>query len=947
MSIFKDTFKDDIQKQLKARQNAILNRTPNSIQYLNSRNAWIRMTSSVDVDGDKGALASKYILQGGNLDSNGKLRSGVGTTNSAYSRTTADNITNQRGLRPMPGIVDIDVKSKSAYGSLREITVNFQCWDIKQLEELELLYMRPGYTVLIEWGWLPYLKDENSLAYTVDTYDIINTKRVKEDIWKDIFAKSLQTGGNYDSMFGYIKNYNWSARPDGGYDCRVDVISIGEILESLKINYSPLNIKLVEGGTGLLSDSISKEVVNKYKKNVLAGLFSEFYEIVDKAEAGSGEGVAYNYKGYDFFVRETELKNSEATDDDAKVGASSDLKQIYITLGGLIYLLNNKVLLKDENSGKPVIEFSIRGRAYNGDENDLLLCLAHPLQLSVDPTTCIIKNIIWGGASDSTSYLKNTGLKDYFKDNDPYTELGIIGNIYINLQYLYTLSTNSVLETQDKKEKQEISVYDFLKNVLATISDSTGNVNNFDIHVDPIDSKARIIDINYVDSTSRDKVYKDSFELQVGNLKSTVRSYKLESQIFPEQATTIAIGSQVQGGTLGTDSNTMSAFNKNISDRTITRKTDPTQDNTKSLLAAEEEQLTNLKENLKTLYSFFVDTSGFFPWSTTSAFDINKAGSYRSALRDVIRYFVNISNSRLKNSSIIPIKFSAEMDGIGGLVIGHIFKLPLDILPRGYKGDAQGGKVGSKIGFLITGLGHKVSNKDWTTSIDSQFIILDNPTGSKINYSDFLKDLVVDIVKGDTDTAGETISAATDPKVDPPPVPKNLKATPTQIDAMKQAGNATYEKNGETPGKCARYSYTIAYHYSNLLKGKTTNNIGSAVAAGGNAKDEAYRNNLKKLGWKEYSQGKVTKTALANSIKTTNWEVGDIIIYWAANPNAGGSSHKYGHTQIYTGGILNKSASHPWATSNATNYKTQFVYNSINSDDWYYYIFKAPKPSKA
>jgi peptidyl-prolyl cis-trans isomerase SurA len=98
---------------------------------------------------------------------------------------------------------------------------------------------------------------------------------------------------------------------------------------------------------------------------------------------------------------------------------------------------------------------------------------------------------------------------------------------------------------------------------------------------------------------------------------------------------------------------------------------------------------------------------------------------------------------------------------------------------------------------------------------------------------------------------------------------------------------------------------------------------------------------------KEYSQGKVTKTALANSIKTTNWEVGDIIIYWAANPNAGGSSHKYGHTQIYTGGILNKSASHPWATSNATNYKTQFVYNSIKSDDWYYYIFKAPKPSKA
>ncbi len=65
MSIFKDSFKQEIRDQLKTRQEAIYNRTPKDIQYYNARNSWIRMTSSVDVNGDKGALASKNILQGG------------------------------------------------------------------------------------------------------------------------------------------------------------------------------------------------------------------------------------------------------------------------------------------------------------------------------------------------------------------------------------------------------------------------------------------------------------------------------------------------------------------------------------------------------------------------------------------------------------------------------------------------------------------------------------------------------------------------------------------------------------------------------------------------------------------------------------------------------------------------------------------------------------------
>ena len=191
MSIFKQTFSPNINAELVARQEAMVRRSPKDLQYINSRNSWIRMSSAVDIYKktapfpptiptlkDKGnydnTLARKYILQGGVLTEHGTLKSGVGGFDNAYSDLAADGVTKLRlGIRPMPGITGIDVKSRGAYGSLRDVTVNFLCWDIHQLEDLELLYMRPGYTVLVEWGWAPYLDTKGELNTTVQFYDII------------------------------------------------------------------------------------------------------------------------------------------------------------------------------------------------------------------------------------------------------------------------------------------------------------------------------------------------------------------------------------------------------------------------------------------------------------------------------------------------------------------------------------------------------------------------------------------------------------------------------------------------------------------------------------------------------------------------------------------------------------------------------------------------------
>jgi hypothetical protein len=260
MSIFRDSFTPEVRKQLEIRGKAIKDRTKNGLQYFNSRNAWVKMTSGVDVqdNGDSytSDLAKNHVLLGGEaiLDGNYKLKSGIGQGGAYSHKTLGVNgwIDNQRGIRPMPGITSVDIQSKSAYGSLREATVSFVCHDIRQLEVLELLYMRPGFLVQLEFGWSPWLDNDGNLKTNVTFDDSIwlsgREDYSLQDRFKALFNKSKAQSGNYDAILGYVKNYEWSARMDGGYDCKTEIISVGEIIESLKINYVPNYITSINKG---------------------------------------------------------------------------------------------------------------------------------------------------------------------------------------------------------------------------------------------------------------------------------------------------------------------------------------------------------------------------------------------------------------------------------------------------------------------------------------------------------------------------------------------------------------------------------------------------------------------------------------------------------------------------------------------------------------------------
>ena len=203
-----------------------------ALYYYTNRTPWIRMVSAVDIVGTaeqqelgaKGSdLAKDYVLTSGYEESN--LPSGHSSTS--------------LGIRPRPGIQNLHIVSHNQFGSLRTGTVNFQVWSKEDLDACEILYMRPGMSVLLEWGWSLYLSGDNDNLRVNEMgkgYDIFNTnKTTLIDILADLGERKKEYGHGYDAIFGFVKNFSWSIRPDGGYDCKTDIVSPGELIESLNI----------------------------------------------------------------------------------------------------------------------------------------------------------------------------------------------------------------------------------------------------------------------------------------------------------------------------------------------------------------------------------------------------------------------------------------------------------------------------------------------------------------------------------------------------------------------------------------------------------------------------------------------------------------------------------------------------------------------------------------
>jgi predicted chitinase len=123
-------------------------------------------------------------------------------------------------------------------GSLRQANVNFKVWNINQLNVIEALYFRLGYSMLLEWGHTQYFKNNGEFVRNA-AYGINNpftSNLDKETIQQVIAEKQQKENGNYGGLLGIVSNFNWSFNQEGGYDCTVKVIGLGATIDSTRTN---------------------------------------------------------------------------------------------------------------------------------------------------------------------------------------------------------------------------------------------------------------------------------------------------------------------------------------------------------------------------------------------------------------------------------------------------------------------------------------------------------------------------------------------------------------------------------------------------------------------------------------------------------------------------------------------------------------------------------------
>ena len=158
---------------------------------------------------------------------------------SGYSETQLDDIitTGMRGMsgetvevnknkRPMPGVTSIDATFKGGQRALREATISWICYDWEELNILMPHFLAHGKTVMVEWGWVYDAKSIHKLFDFIEQDSVGNTK-ISATAFTDYRDFIAEKEGDMDMMVGIVKNFEFTTREDGGFNCQTIISSVG------------------------------------------------------------------------------------------------------------------------------------------------------------------------------------------------------------------------------------------------------------------------------------------------------------------------------------------------------------------------------------------------------------------------------------------------------------------------------------------------------------------------------------------------------------------------------------------------------------------------------------------------------------------------------------------------------------------------------------------------
>jgi len=999
-NIVGEGFNKKIIQQIDQRQKVYgsVNRSEEQLSYLNARTGWCKLISGASVEADVidvrklnglssgDNLAKDYVLFGGMRTGPNTSRQGVAQTNDIGSSKTYGFGGTEYGLRPMPGIISAEIQTETR-GSIKRATVRIQANNRAQFDVIDLLYMRLGYSVLLEWGNSSYYDNDGTYVknnpYSLETEFLNGYYNTVNDTTEDLTYNNildvietfrLKSHGNYDALFAKVVNFSWSFTKDGKYDITLSLISLGDVIESLKANVlyngkdtlpapPPATILVYDINTKTSSEIVNEEanrplVVFRYSSEI--GKY--FYSIYNELEpiGGGYTGIAAPaYVDSDGFVPyfKQEFQNA--------------IPVYYIRLGYFLKWLEKNVIYNiNDESDKKILKI----------DTDVKSNIIHilPNQVSSDVQVCVFKqsynrfNV--DGSVDSTTYFAAPSGGDFTHNYGTDNIYGYLMNAYFSLDYILN-------EIENKKDKNgKTSTYDLLTSLCDAWNNSTGNYNKLEVTVDSETNTARFIDsvllpdrdniINQLNpDASVETAIFDTYKYVYDGVTSNagfIRDLSFTTTVSPDLATMITVGSTNHGYVVGEDATALSRMNLGITDRykeTINDPTPPGQTNPNTTPTLQQKYSKALFA-----YDQYMREVGY----TTYA---NGASPSMPSLykKDVIVDFQQLQNQLLEyyqakqvidkqdaariarandpnapgleaaspNAGFLPFNLSLTMDGLSGMKVYQKFTIEADFLPTNYPRALE---------FLIKGVKHRIESNQWITNIESMCVAKD-PFGAKNNVSQ----------TGITTTALGTAlpvtagaaNVTTTNVITPTNIPPPTSNTPLLTKAVTDQSQYVFNSRGEALGLCANYTFNIAYKVKEHIDTRSNQAIpfsggtgrGTAnVPSGGNANTDSHRQAINRLGlYDEYYIGEYTPSQLRQWASGRTFNYGDILNYYA--PGQSGPHNM--HSQIYTGTLFRSGKARSgtagnsgWTTSVKTNYGGTVIYNNNYPFKVYYYQVK-------
>jgi hypothetical protein len=623
-------------------------RTPEQLNYFNSKLSWVKMASSVEILRTKGKkielygeeigtptipggedrlprglnsdsflgqeLAKKAILFNGlsALKSNKTYqnRSGVSTTDSVWNLDKAYGLGGSEfGLQPMPGITSVNIEHLNR-GSIRKATVTLKVFNTKQFEIIELLYLRLGFTMMIEWGNNTYFNNNNEKENIVNTlienFWFKNKESSHLKVLNRIEKERQNHSGNYDAFFGRVVNFSWNFQSDGSYDITIELASLGDVIESIKVNtLIPVDLYEKEEDSNkninsiinfLTTLQVGSEITtlenviveNPQNGNLKHHVRERIEELkkIQKDNIEKGGDKIPEEENIGDFLREVINIDSITTEKTKEFKGilnypiADPNKGYYIRLGAFLNFLQDYILpvIKNGNTSFPLINI----------KNDPLSSLmgAETFQFSIDPGVCLVRNdylpsftnetVIQKKPTSPERIVKNTtgtNIQQLFRFFKPWCStndeilVGRIMNVYLNFDFLINQVNSNV------DSKGNLYLYKFLETICNNINKSLGGINNLQPVVDESSNSITIIETNQIKGKEKitDQDSGPLFEIfgynPISGSSNFVKSFSLQTEITPELATTLTIGATANGQVVGEDATAFSKWNRGLIDR--------------------------------------------------------------------------------------------------------------------------------------------------------------------------------------------------------------------------------------------------------------------------------------------------------------------------------------------------------------------------------------------